>query len=917
MKYFKGFLFYCLVLVSLSLSGKGSFSGPRKQFAYHNWQRSDGLPQNSVSSIVQTTDGYIWLGTQEGLVRFDGINFTVFNKENTREIKSNWITDLSADTEGGLWISAHDGGIIQYKNGSFTHYGKKQGMSDEMVLSVHADGRGRVWGSTFSNGIYLIEKGKVVKHYTKENGLVTNSINDIIDDPEGNLWIAFGTGGVASLKDGRFTFYGESEGLATKRVRKLYVDRKGRLWAGTHMGISLFEGGRFVSYGVEEGFVGGKVVAMLEDRRGNFWVATYSGGLQLFKDGRFRKSFSNRVTSQFVRALYEDLEGNIWVGSQDEGLTMLRDCKFRFLSPETGLSSDMITAVFGTADGRIFAGTWGDGLNIIKNGRVVKIFGKEELMSKMVTSVIEDSRGRIWVGSLTYGLRLLDGENSRVYDESNGMKSNLVFSVVEISNGDIYVGTAGGLTIISPDGMRHLTKENGLYNDRVRWVKEDSEGRVWVVSELGINVLKDGKPAGLEIEKKFDSKNVWAVYEGPDGTMWMATDGDGLILYHKGKIHSFTKKDGLIDDRIYAIMEDNEGNLWISCNRGVSRVSRSKLIKYAEGSGPLPRFYSHSIKKGTVDVEFNGGFQYPAWKDEHGMLWFSTTKGLAVIDPGDFSLNGYVPPIHLEKMVVDRVSMDLRRETVLQPGTRELEFHYSGLSYADPKEMRFRYRLDGFDTSWIEAGNRRAAYYMNLEPGSYRFRVEGANSDGVWNRVGESRTFVIKPFFYQTIYFRTVALLAFLTMLYFVYRYKFRSMEEEKKELIKRVVEAEKKYERCRIGEDKAQYYIEMLHEYMEGEKPYRDNAITLQKIAEELKVSHLYLSQIINTYMDRSYYSFINSYRIEEMKQALADPARADENILSVAYEAGFNSKSTFNTLFKKETGLTPTQYRKKYLKS
>jgi ligand-binding sensor domain-containing protein/two-component sensor histidine kinase len=759
------------------------------QYVHDIWTTDQGLPQNSIQAIVQTHEGYLWFGSQEGLVRFDGIQFTTFDKSRIKELKDNYITSLYEDDGGRLWIGTRGGGLSYLKDGKFSTYTTEEGLASNFIYSICEDREGSLWIGT-SEGLNRLKNGKFTVYTTKE-GLSNDIVQSICEDDEGGLWVGTYGGGLNYLKDGKFITYTAGEGLSDNIVRSLLIDQRGNLWIGTDNGLNSFKDGKFTIYTDKEGLSNNVIYSIHEDHEGSLWVGTFGGGLNRLKDGRVA-SFTSKegLSNDIVYSIYEDHEGSLWVGTFGGGLNRLKDGRITTFTSKEGLSSDVVRSIYQDSEGKIWIGTEGSGLNLFENGRFISYTTKEGLSNNFVKALLMDREGNLWIGT-DDGVNCWKDGKFRVYTTEEGLSSNFVLSIFESYDGSLWIGTRSGLNRLKDGKFTIYTTEEGLSNNIVRVILMDRERNLWIGTDNGLNQLKHGKFTIYTTKDGLANDFIYSIYEDSLGTLWIGTRG-GLNRLEDGKFTAYTSREGLFDDVVFQILEDSKKNLWMSCNKGIFRVSRRELDDFAEGKISFIRCVSYGKADGMKSRECNGGLQPAGWRTRDGRLWFPTIKGVAVINPEeDIRINSEPPPVLIEQVFSDEkaISINSDREVVLSPGAGKFEFHYTGLSFLIPERVKFKFKLERLDKEWIDAGTRRTAYYTNVPPGRYRFRVIACNNDGVWNEEGASFDFYLKPHFFQTIWFYLVCCIGFVFSGAGVFWWRVRQLKKHKEELEEQVKE--------------------------------------------------------------------------------------------------------------------------------
>jgi signal transduction histidine kinase/ligand-binding sensor domain-containing protein/DNA-binding response OmpR family regulator len=805
-------------MLVLTVASSNASLNPAKaitQYTHDVWQTPQGLPQDNIVSIVQTHDGYIWLGTELGLVRFDGVRFTVFDEGNTPEIRSNFVVALKEDHQGRLWIGTQGGGLTCLEDGKFTTYTRSDGLSNDSILALYEDREGSLWIGTDGGGLNRLKNGHFTV-YRADAGLADNAVFSITGDEQDNLWI--GThAGLNRLRKGVFTTYGAKDGLANGYVRTVLQDSQGKLWVATNGGgLSEFEGSRFKTFTTKDGLSSNEVWSLHQDHAGTLWVGT-SAGLDRFKDGRFDAyTVKEGLSHDGVWAILEDREGSLWVGTDGGGLNRLKDGKFTTFAAQEGLSKDAVLPVYESQDGSLWLGTAGGGLNRLKDGKVTTYTTKNGLSNDFVFSIAGDQEGNLWVGTRAGVDRFKNGK-FQAYTTKNGLPTNIVLVTYIDRQGQLWVGARGGLSRFQDGKFVTYTQKDGLSNGFVTSIYEDHRGNLWVgTGGGGLNLFRDGKFTAYTSKQGLSSDVVMATYEDAEGSLWVGTNGGGLNRFKDGKFTAYTMRHGLFDDAIFQILEDDNGNLWMSSDRGIFRVSKKQLNDFAEGRIDRVVCATYGTSDGLKSPECNGGYQPAGWKTHDGRLCFPTMKGVAIVDPKS-NFNTARLPLAIEKVGVRGQLLDPRLARQVLPGNGQLDFYYTALSFLSPEKIRFRYKLEGFDKDWVEAGARRAAYYTNLPPGHYRFQVAASNGDGVWNQQPASCEIFLAPHFYEAGWFQVLCSLAGLTLLGGGYRLRIRTLARREKQLALRVDERTKELQQEIVERKRVEVALESSKEAAEA----------------------------------------------------------------------------------------------------
>ena len=719
------------------------------QYRHEAWNTREGLPQSSVEAIAQTADGYLWLGTQEGLARFDGVRITVFDKSNTRALRHNRVTALLSDREGGLWVGTEGGGIARLSDREWSV--ASAGLPNSRVRCLAEDAGGTVWAGT-------------------DEGLARRQGDGWATDPgwgprlrgpisallagRGRLFVGL-RDGLVSLKEGEARSE-VARGLPAVPVRALWEDSDGTLWAGTARGL-------YVRKAHDAGFAragvvlpGPVVTAVRRDRDGILWVGSELGGVVRVSGASTATLDARRgLSNDQVLGLFEDREGNLWVGTQDGGLNRLSDGKFTTFSSAEGLAGDIVWPVFGDREGNMWIGTKTGGLSRFRDGRFTTFSTKQGLSSNAVQSIAQTADGALWIGTRGGGLNRLRNGSVTVYTTRQGLLDDSVSALLAAHDGGLWIGTrGGGLGRFKDGSFTRWTRRDGLPDDTVHFLLEDRDGALWIATNGGGLVrFLDGRFRVFDSRDGLMAEIVNVIHEDAAGTLWVGTFGGGLYRLRNGRFSAYTTAEGLYDDAIFSILEDARGRLWMSCNKGIFRVDKRELDALDRKTIARLAPVVYGVEDGMKNREGNGANQPPAWRDREGRLWFPTIEGVAVVDPEHLRGNPWPPPVNLEQIVVDGRSVAPKDGLTLAPGAHDLEFHFAAPSFVAPTRVRYRYMLDGLEKEWVDGGARRAAYYSRLPPGRFRFRVAAANDEGVWNEQGATLSFRLRPRLYETPWF--------------------------------------------------------------------------------------------------------------------------------------------------------------------
>jgi ligand-binding sensor domain-containing protein len=792
-------LLFLLLFTSITFAQDSSL--PLRQYSTDLWMSEQGFTEPTINALAQTPDGYLWIGAPGGLYRFDGVKFTHFVREGKTYIPdegkrqtntTNTVWRILPGRDNTLWITTNGDGLVRLKDNKFTVFTKEDGLSNEVLWGLYESSDGSIWMGTFDSKLIRLKDGKFTV-YTLSQGLPRRQVREIAEDNHGNLLIATSSG-LFRFKDGEFTSFFKEQGLASNNLFRIYKDSKKRVWVATDNGLSLYEDGRFINFTTEQGLTSNAIRSIAEDRYGALWIGTAGGGLnRLFNGKVFPLPAREGIYSKEVSSLYMDKEGSLWFEQGGIGLGRLKERPYLLYTTEDGLIENNVKFTHQDRSGVLWFGTT-NGLVRYAGGEFQNFSTKDGLVNDAVHAVGEDENGRLWFGTRA-GICLYSDGRFSVPEKLRDIKDEINF-IHANPGGAIWIATKNsGLYKLKMDELTRFTDRDGLHGNDIRQVLEDSQGRVWVGAQKGLSVIEHQKVRRFDVKDYFHVRpdesiapiNT-SIEEDEEKTIWFAFKGTGIVRFKNGKFSSYTMATGAYDDTILELLDDNKGGLWVCAKRGFFRFYKREFDELATGKREsiIPFSFQREDTKGNIVT--NGHYVHMGTRSRDGKLWFATMNGVIVIDPASVRPNPLPPPVQIESLVVDRKSVNLSDQNYVPAGFKEIELRYAGLSLLDPLKVKFKYRLEGFDRDWIEADTRRTAYYTNLPPGHYTFRVIACNNDGVWNEEGRNLTFYLEPHFYQTGWFVVVCVCIAALLLYMLYRYRIYHLRARANEL-KRVAE--------------------------------------------------------------------------------------------------------------------------------
>jgi ligand-binding sensor domain-containing protein/signal transduction histidine kinase len=755
-------LVLCLACSCLALDPSKTLT----QDAHRIWGQEEGLFQPTIYSILQTRDGFLWLGTQDSLIRFDGMRFREFDESSNAAFHRALVRSLLEDKQGRLWAASVGNGLAEISSGEvLKRFTAKDGLPSDDVFCLNEGRGGEMWACT-NKGLARWD-GRSFHIFTTASGLPSNLIRDTCLAPDGTRWVAGFDFGLARSIGERYQPYSDSLISPRETVTALHCNSDGSLWIGTSVGLAHLAGKASHKVTTQDGLPDDAVSALAEGRDGSLWIGTNSG-VSRYRHGEI-SSYTTRdgLSHSVVLSLYEDWEGTLWAGTKN-GLDQFTDSKVTPYTTTEGLSGNDTGPVLEDKEGRLWIGTLGHGLNSFDGHRFTSLTERDGLLDNRILSLEVDAAGDLWAGTAKGLNRLRHGHVIGTYTRRSGLSGPQVRALFSDFSGTLWAGTDKGLDRL--DGTRFISSPILSGKDNV-----------------GILALAGGRTASLFVsteDSRFFTVRNGTTTAYPTDTIrsvdcylvdktihetWMGTLGSGLLRWRNGIFTHVRVRDGIYDNRIYGIVKDDHANLWLASSKGIFRVSQKELDDFADGK--IPYVTSIPFSTGQLRFECQSGVQPAAARTRDGRLWFSTTNGLVMVDPNHLRSNGVPPPVRINAVIVNgqRVLAG-STELSLKPSERNIEIRYAGLSFLSPEKVSFQYKLEGFDKAWTDAGSRREAFFTNLPPGGFQFKVRARNADGVWSAQDASFPFKVEPRFYQRVWFFPALAVVFGLLAAAVYR---------------------------------------------------------------------------------------------------------------------------------------------------
>ena len=834
-----------LAVLWVLLPGAGRVWAASGDYLIDLWDTEQNLPSSTVTAIAQTPDGFLWVGTYDGLARFDGVRFVTFDPANTPELSHTRIQGLFLDARGTLWINTFRGGLTSYRNGAF-----HLEWPDTAAYDLHT----RLVASTTNSVTFVMQFGEVMQRDISKPGAEWKIVTPPpgsrpifqCADHENRLWFLTRDGHILRFAAGKFEVLPQDGGLAGKHIYTLAVDGRNNVWAGAEGVIARWDGqafadmtptnspttvsptlifpfgdgdmwvcdgdrfremkhGAWVNEAVEwrglMGWASGRAMGAHQDRDGGIWFNHYGNGLfHVTPAGKFQRLTSrDGLPGDRVGAWFQSSDGGVWMGVDRGGLARLRDRYFHVLGVAEGLTVRTALSVCEDTKGAIWIGTSGGGLCRWQDERMTPFPVGGSASANFVFSVWPKADGGLWLSAAEgeEWYQLQDNRLQRVPWEMHGIKS-----ILADHDGNVWLGTKSGIVEWSGNQRRLLGTNDAATTPSVRALALAPDGTVWGGADDGtLYHCTAARTESLRPEDALAEQPLYSLLADRDGTVWAGTFRGGLLRYTNGQFFRFTAKQGLPVDVISQILEDDRGRLWLGTHQGIYCVSKAVLNACANGEVATVDYVAYGRHDGLPALECSDGYQPACWRGANGRLWFTTVRGVVWVNPDELTANAAQPPVKIEEFRVDGEQVVLNGGPLrVPPGRKQFDLRFTALNFDGGEKTRFRYQLEGFDPDWVKVETLRTAHYTRLQPHTYRFHVTACNNQGIWNETGDSLTFTVEPYFYQTTWFAVLATVLTLGALVFTVRkiattkYRRRLARLEQQHAIER--------DRARIAKD-------------------------------------------------------------------------------------------------------------------
>lgn len=765
---------------------------------FHNYSTDDGLPQNSVFTIVQDSAGFIWFGTEAGVAKFDGINFKKYDMSDG--LVGSTVRSLFIDSHGSVWVGTTNGLSIIFED-EIVNYTTKNGLPDDYIYAITEDNYGRIWIATRYGGACMFD-GKKITVYNKENDFPSNTLQTVLKDKRGNIWFSSTDKGIIKYDGSMFYYFAKEQGLQSNDVLSLYENKDGLLWIGTDRGLSNFDGRNFINFTKEQGFPDAEISAIQEDSYGDIWLGYYTKGIYRYNGNKVYKA--KGLSSDNIRSVLKDKRGDLWFGTFAGGVSRLPVDWFEIYSQKDGMNDNAVFAIAEDKNNAMYFGHYGQGVSILENNKFKILTRGKNLRSNKLSSILIDSRDRKWYGTFD-GITV--NANNKIFNitKENNLISNEVLKIYEDKNGYFWFCTNGGITKFDTVTNKVIVNYGAEQGFKDTWVndvfEEDNGVFLFSTDKYGVKKFDGKKFETIDTSNGLLSNSVFSISKDQYNNLWFATEGGGICRFDGEKYTNITEKDGLSSNVCYFVLEDGT-NLYIGTVNGIT-ILDNKLYQTKKEL----KFSYISKDEGIPSKELNMGAFF---KDSKGNLWFGTQKGVFKINPKRKAISEN-PPVFLSEI---KVSDGLKEKSFknlinkkLDNNHNNISFEFYSISFARPEETTFQFKLEGIEQRWSET-KKHSVSYRALPPGNYKFLVRAKNSDGFIGEAKELSSFTIEPPFYSTWWFITLGILSSLLFVYSIYFIKTQQVKKRNKVLREMVQQRTQELEKEKNKSDKLLHNI-------------------------------------------------------------------------------------------------------------
>lgn len=846
-------LFFVLFVISFSAIAQKDVTYPSKPFSelkVDGWDTETNLPTASLTDIYQTQNGYLWLSSYSGLIRFDGVKFTIYDKKKINFLQSPTINAVAEDENHTLWLVSNGSGLLAYQKDVFSYFGQNTEIKNFNILNILIDkNKKHIWLGTRNHGVWIFDRHTQQFSIFKAIPHITNTtITSLLQEPDGKIWIGTEGKGLFSFDKDRFEAYSIFNGkIAAKFIYSLLYDKEKNIWVGTANGLFKQVNKKFVEIAELSGL---EISCLLEDKKQNIWIGSNNG---IFRKNRELGIYESLEQTEMFSKIHaygfcEDHEGSIWASLYNAGLLRLKESNFANFSRQDGIASKAVDAVVEIGKNDFLIGTDVGIVNRIKDGKVSVFPIQTPLKNERIRYLYQDQKAAIWVATYKGLLKILPNGTEKLYTTADSLADTQTRAVHENrQTGDIWIGTkAGGITILGKNKIIQLNKNTGLASDFIMSIEETTDGNMVIATNDGGLSIADkyGKIiAHYSMQNGLNSNLIFSTYTDLENRTWVVTSA-GISLLQDGKIRNIDSEKIGLTDSPFDLLEDNYDNFWIPTRKGIIRVVKSEFLDWIEGKIPKIHYRIFDQSDGMKSAACTGGVA--AYQDSKGNLWFPTIDGISKINPANIRLNEVPPPVVIESFETDSMNISLASKDIILKNVNRITLHFTATSLIAPEDITFRYRLLGYDQLWHE-GQERQISYTNLPIGNYEFQVTACNNDEVWNPSLTKIAFTIQAKYYQTVWFYVLVMLMCLSLFYLIYKIRLHQISQKNMELARLVTE---RTTEISLKKEEIEAQANAIHtQKLDLEKAYQ-RIQTLSAIGQKI-TTQLNLTELVKTVYD------------------------------------------------------------------
>ncbi len=783
---------YTLLICWLSVHAlyaqvKPSLFDPKKpltETAIDQWTSERGLYTNNLTSVIQARTGFLWITTYNGLIRFDGHTFELFDRDRIPFLKSDAFYRGYEDKHGTLWFATQGSGIIRYDDGEFTPFLQSNAQLPKSIRCLLFSQDGAIWAGSNNNGLFLIRDSTVT--LPMHNAVRDVSILSIAEDKDHNIWIATNGNGIVRISAaGEATQYTVEDGLPSNVVNTVRCTPEGEVIAGTWKGLAFINEGKVNTSDFLKDI---GIISLALDDFGSIWLGTEKGLARINRSEQVTDLISGEhgLPTLEITSLTFDREGSLWLTSSKGGLIRFKDTGITTYTRIHGLSSDLVNIVAEGPDGAIYVGSDGGEVDVLVNGKATPLKFKNSLGGVSIRDLHIDKTGTLWVASYGGLLRKKGGNEKLLNVQNGGLPVQDLRRMYFDRQNQLWLGTRSGgvLKLVDDRVVETFNRKTGLASNYILAIEEDQRGNIYLGTHGGGLSHIDSKGTVTTFHLTSDDSGIliFNIHVDESGAIWVVTNV-GLYYFNGSDFKKLVLDHPTRGETYFDWIEDDAGNVWVTTNRGILRMQKKEINDYIRTNLTQVSSQIYNNDDGMKKKECTGATR--AFKSSQGKIWVPTIGGVSVVNPRELKQNLIEPPVYITQLIADEKVFDARLPVVIEPGHLRYTIKFTSLSLLAPEKNEFKFMLDGLEKTWTQAATAREVQYTNLPPGHYVLRVTGSNNDRLWSSKEATLQFEVKPFFYQTRAFYILIAFSMALFLFGIYKWRVHDIEKRNAELRK------------------------------------------------------------------------------------------------------------------------------------